>query len=82
MMSRMIQEGKHLWRLHHGDPLMDWRSLNQIWEVYMEPGNACFPYVLKRNRPNRRLHSHGDLGVLLKLVWLVVYRPRRGKNGS
>jgi len=61
MTSPMILEGKHLGRLHLGDPLIDWRFRNQIWAVHMEPGNACSPYVLQRNRPNRRRHPHGDL---------------------
>jgi len=43
MTSRMILEGKHLGRLHLGDPLINWRSHNQIWAVHMEPGNACSP---------------------------------------
>jgi len=82
MTSRMILEGKRLGRLHLGDPLIDWRFRNQIWVVHMEPGNACSPYVLWRNRPNWRRHPHGDIGVPLTLVSPVVCRPRRGKNRS
>jgi len=82
MTSRMILEGKHLGRLHLGNPLIDWRFSNQIWAVHMEPGNACSPFVLLRNRPNRRQHPDGDSGVPLTMVSPVVCRPRRGNNRS
>ena len=81
-MSRMILEGKHLGRLDLGDSLIDSRSRNQIWVVYMKPGNACSPYVLLRNRPNQRWHPHGDIGVPLTMVSPFVYRPCRGNNRS
>jgi len=34
MTSRMILEGKYLWRLHLGDPLIDWRFRNHQPKIY------------------------------------------------
>jgi len=81
-MSSMILEGKHLGRLHLGDPLIDWGSHNQICAVHIEPGNRCSPYVRLQNRPNRRWDPHGDNGVPLMIVSLVVCRACGGNNTS
>jgi len=82
MMSWMILKGKHVGRLDLGDSLIDSRSRNQSWVVYMKPSNACSPYVLLRNRPNQRWRPYGDIGVPLTMVSPVVCRSCRGNNRS
>ena len=48
----------------------------------MEPGKACWPYILLQNQSKERWHANWDLGVPLTIALPVMCRPRCGKNWS